>query len=96
MLLTSTLSSSADSPYVLTISNTAETAVLSAEVEAGEVEAAEIVAADEEAGSVLAETREGVSSTGDDSNVLVWLILLLAAGAALGAVTVLARKRRGV
>ena len=48
--LTSSLSSSADAPYVLTISNTAESAVLSAEVESEETEAAEIVATDEEAG----------------------------------------------
>ena len=81
--LTSDLSSSSSSPYVLTISNTAESSVLAEE--------RDVEAEAEEAGVVLGTDRG--TGTGDDSNLLLWLLLLIAAGAGLGAAVIYFRFR---
>ena len=49
----------------------------------------------EEPGEVLGVEHEveTIAATGDDSNILFWLILMLAAGAGIGGVLLVSEKR---
>ena len=104
--VTSSSSSSDSSSSDSTSSSSSSTSASETSAETAEVlgeervveETAETVETAEDEPAVLGVERsvDAVAATGDDSDILFWLILLLAAGAGMGGVLYTARKRQRI